>query len=82
VSGWVFNGVVSGNVDQALGQWQTFWVIPAVFAALILGAFVWLFDDRVRDEAEEGEAESGDGTTLGEAETVEAGAETSTDHGL
>ena len=45
VSGRVFNGVVSGNVDRALGQWQTFWIIPAVFAALILGAFVWLFDN-------------------------------------
>jgi nucleoside transporter len=83
VSGWVFNGVVSGNVEQALGQWQTFWIIPAVFAALILGAFVWLFDDRVEEDEEAEEIhERGDGTTLGEAETAEAGAETSADHGL
>jgi nucleoside transporter len=46
VAGWIFNGVVTGDVEQALQQWQTFWWIPAAFAAGVMGFFGIAFRDR------------------------------------
>lgn len=45
VSGWVFNRVVTGNIEEASAQWQTFWIIPAVFAAVVMVVFGLLFKE-------------------------------------
>ena len=47
VSGWVFNGIVTGNVENALSQWQVFWIIPALFAGIVMVIFGILFNDRL-----------------------------------
>ena len=47
VAGWVFNNVVTGDVAGDLGQWRTFWWIPAAFAAAVAAFFALAFDDRV-----------------------------------
>lgn len=49
VAGWTFNRVVTGNVEQALGRWSTFWWIPAAFAAAVMLGFAALFHDRAVD---------------------------------
>ena len=43
--GWVFPRIVDDTGDH--GQWQTYWLVPAVFMAIIL-VFFWVFfrDDR------------------------------------
>lgn len=46
VSGWVFNAVV-GESAKALGLWQQFWIIPAVFAAAVIVMFSFLFKDEL-----------------------------------
>jgi nucleoside transporter len=43
IAGWVHNGVVTATDSSALAQWQTFWTIPAVFAALVMIIFGILF---------------------------------------
>ncbi|MFQ5571729.1 MAG: MFS transporter [Rhodothermales bacterium] len=54
VSGVVFNAIVTDPSE--LGQWQTFWYIPAAFAGVILLFFVMTFKDRVLPNSE-GESE-------------------------
>lgn len=39
VSGALFNSVVTSNITQTLGQWQTFWIIPAAFAGVVMVFF-------------------------------------------
>lgn len=52
IAGWVFNAVVpAGSSPQALQQWQTFWWLPAAFAAVVLVLFAALFHDRVSPRA-------------------------------
>lgn len=46
VSGWLFNGIVTNAVTQALKQWQTFWIIPAVFAGIVMLFFGLLFKEK------------------------------------
>ena len=45
-TGWLFNGVVTGNGADVLGQWQTFWMVPAVFAGVVMVLFALLFNDK------------------------------------
>lgn len=43
ISGWLHNGIVSASGPEAAAQWQTFWAIPAVLAAVIMVVFGILF---------------------------------------
>ncbi len=47
ISGWVFNAVV-GESQKLLSLWQQFWVVPAVFAGLIMVLFGLLFKDTIK----------------------------------
>jgi nucleoside transporter len=46
VSGWVFNTVVNGNAGNIMEQWQFFWMLPAIFAAIIMVLFAITFKDK------------------------------------
>jgi len=50
VSGWIFNSVVTESGAAALSQWQNFWWMPAVFAAVIMVIFAIFFNDKVKKE--------------------------------
>jgi nucleoside transporter len=45
VSGWLHNSIVTSAGPDAAVQWQTFWTIPAVLAAMIMIVFGLLFKD-------------------------------------
>jgi nucleoside transporter len=45
IAGWLHNGVVTATDSAAFAQWQTFWVIPAVLAAIIMIVFGIFFKD-------------------------------------
>ncbi len=52
IAGAVYNGFLEGADVLSLAQWQQFWWIPAIFAAVILVGFILFFNDRVdRDMA-------------------------------
>jgi nucleoside transporter len=42
-SGWLFNGIVTSTGPDAASQWQTFWSIPAMLAAIIMIVFGLFF---------------------------------------
>ncbi len=46
-TGWLFNETVTGEGATLLEQWQDFWWIPAIFAAVVIGVFTALFNDKV-----------------------------------
>jgi nucleoside transporter len=43
ISGWLHNGIVTSTGPEAATQWQTFWTIPAVLAAVIMVVFGLFF---------------------------------------
>ncbi len=45
IAGWLHNGVVTTTGPEAASQWQTFWIIPAVLAAVIMVVFAFLFNN-------------------------------------
>ncbi len=45
VTGWIFNATITETGAAALPQWQSFWWIPAGFAAAVLVLFGLLFRD-------------------------------------
>jgi nucleoside transporter len=45
ISGWLHNSIVTSTGAEAAAQWQTFWTIPAVIAALVVILFAILFRD-------------------------------------
>ena len=49
VAGNVYNRFLDGATALTLQQWQSFWWIPAAFAAVVMVIFGILFDDRVTD---------------------------------
>jgi hypothetical protein len=49
VAGWIFEQVVTGDVEQALPLWANFWWIPAVFAAVVLVFFAIFFRGGIRE---------------------------------
>ena len=51
VSGWLFNGIVTATGAESLPQYQTFWLMPAVFAAGVLLMFGLLFNDKLTTTA-------------------------------
>ncbi len=53
IAGNVFNTFLGGATALTLDQWQSFWYIPAAFAAAIALFFALMFNDRVdRDKGE------------------------------
>ncbi|HVE77261.1 MAG TPA: MFS transporter [Gemmatimonadaceae bacterium] len=50
IAGAIFNRVVGTGAQQSLTQWQTFWWIPAAFAAAVMVFFALFFHDRVAEE--------------------------------
>jgi nucleoside transporter len=52
-AGLVFNSIMAGASGAAILQaWQTFWIIPLIFAIVVTALFVWGF----RDESPAGKA--------------------------
>jgi MFS family permease len=47
VAGNVYNSFLDGGSQLTLQQWQSFWWIPAAFAAGVMVLFALLFRDRV-----------------------------------
>jgi nucleoside transporter len=45
ISGWLHNSIVTLTGAEALGQWQTFWVVPSVFAAAVMIMFAIFFKE-------------------------------------
>jgi len=43
ISGWLHNSIVTSTGPEAAAQWQTFWTIPAVLAAVIMMVFGLFF---------------------------------------
>ena len=39
-AGWLFNTTVTGSGSVALGQWQSFWIVPVIFASVVTAAFI------------------------------------------
>lgn len=44
VTGEMFNQIVEPSPDR-LAAWQTYWLIPAIFAAVVTAAFIFFFRD-------------------------------------
>ena len=45
IAGWLYNAIVTATGPEAAAQWQTFWAIPAIFAAVIMVVFALFFKD-------------------------------------
>ena len=52
VAGNVFNGFLAGSDALTPDQWQSFWWIPAAFAAAVLVFFAFAFTDEVERSTE------------------------------
>lgn len=50
VAGFIFNSIMSGN-DGSASQWQTFWLIPLLFAVVVTIMFLWGFSEKVIDKS-------------------------------
>ncbi|HYJ37273.1 MAG TPA: hypothetical protein VEV87_01600, partial [Chitinophagaceae bacterium] len=46
-SGWIFNSIM-GNGEPTLEQWQTFWSIPLIFAAVVTTMFAFGFKENLK----------------------------------
>ena len=51
VAGNVYNRFLAGGQSLTLDQWQSFWLLPAGFAAAVLLLFALLFHERSRAES-------------------------------
>jgi nucleoside transporter len=52
VCGWLHNGIVTETGTASLTQWQMFWTIPSIFAAVIMVFFAIFFKDSNRHPVE------------------------------
>ena len=50
IAGWVYNGFLKNAPSLTLQQWQNFWWIPAIFAAVVLVLFIALFREKKKAE--------------------------------
>jgi nucleoside transporter len=46
IAGWVYDGYLKDAKSLTLSQWQSFWWLPAMFAAAVLLLFIALFRDK------------------------------------
>jgi nucleoside transporter len=51
IAGWVYNGFLKNAPSLTLQQWQSFWWIPAIFAAAVLILFIALFREKKKAES-------------------------------
>jgi len=49
IAGNVYNRILDGGTSLSLEQWQSFWYLPAAFAAVVLVFFIAAFRDRTVD---------------------------------
>ncbi len=56
ISGWLFNSVVNGDAINVLEQWQYFWMLPAIFAGIIMVLFAFMFNDKSIPESNAAES--------------------------
>ena len=45
-AGWIFNSIMKGN-SSSPAQWQTFWIIPLLFAVFVTIMFMAGFKEKV-----------------------------------
>jgi MFS family permease len=45
-AGWIFNRIMSGTAEPSLYQWQAFWTIPLIFAAVVTIMFSFGFKEK------------------------------------
>ena len=43
VAGLLFNNMISGS---SLGEWQNFWIVPAIFATIVMFFFGFMFKEK------------------------------------
>jgi nucleoside transporter len=46
-AGWIFNRIMTGTRDPGVEQWQTFWIIPLVFAVAVTVMFTLGFKEKL-----------------------------------
>jgi nucleoside transporter len=51
ISGKVFNTVVNGSGAEVFNQWQFFWMLPAIFAGIVLIFFTFMFNEKKLSKA-------------------------------
>ncbi|HEY0273962.1 MAG TPA: MFS transporter, partial [Chitinophaga sp.] len=49
-AGYVFNHTVTGQGQEALLQWQHFWIIPVVFASMVTAVFLLGLKNKEQDK--------------------------------
>lgn len=49
-AGWIYNGIMNGASEPTMQQWQTFWIIPLLFAILVLFMFAFGFKTSVNQK--------------------------------
>jgi nucleoside transporter len=42
IGGLIFNNIITSEGQEVLLQWQTFWILPAILAAVVM-TFFWIF---------------------------------------
>jgi nucleoside transporter len=47
IIGWLFNNMVKLGSAEVLNQFQVFWIMPSLFAALVMVLFAILFNERL-----------------------------------
>lgn len=52
ICGYIFNSEVTDVTPAGLEQWYSFWMIPAVIAAIVFVAFIFIFKDDVSHEVD------------------------------
>jgi len=58
LAGALYNSFLTGNQDALTpAEWKQFWMIPAIFAGVVLILFITTFHDRVIEDADEHEAD-------------------------
>ncbi|HEX5170191.1 MAG TPA: MFS transporter [Cyclobacteriaceae bacterium] len=45
-AGWIFNSIIGSTADPSPQQWQNFWTIPLIFAAVVTAMFAFGFKEK------------------------------------
>ena len=52
LAGYLFNGMVDASSPEVFNQWQNFWYVPAVLAAIVMVFFAAMFKDKEVEKLE------------------------------
>jgi MFS family permease len=52
LAGYLFNGMVDASSPEVFKQWQNFWYVPAVLAAIVMVFFAAMFKDKEIEKLE------------------------------